>query len=618
MKLRKKGLFTMLAVLLIVAFSLPGNTHLVKAKKNEGSSKVQPGIEVLLESHLDWIKDKRVGLVTNPTGVDSNLVSTVDLLFEHPDVNLTALFGPEHGIRGDQPAGAYVESYTDERTGLPVYSLYGSTWKPSKEMLENVDVLLFDIQDVGSNVYTYIYTLGFVMEAAAEFDKEVIVLDRPNPTGGVRVEGPVRNAEAVSFMGRFLLPVRHGMTVGELATMWNHEYSLGVNLKVAKMKGWKRTMHFKETGLPFVLTSPNIPTTETAFLYTGTELVDDTSLSTGLGTTKPFELLGAPWINGQELADDLNGRGIDGVSFRSAYFTPMFGKYQGQRVGGVQVHIDDEEQVNLVELGLQLVDAMKDQNPKKFEISSSYDSLIGDKRVRPMILEDRPVKEIMGLWKNELDDWVKNTRNHFLLYGPYPEKAQPYKPETVLGILPHNLELAPGQTKDLTVIGFDKNGNKLDVNPSLIKWEVKGEVGSIKGNTFTAQKAGTGLVTAKYKDTQANRNVVVAQNIINNIRHSVNPDYARVVFDLNKDTEYQISEEENQLILTVPYAEIGPPLSSNEAKTVTIANSPVISKVTFEIIDGHMFEARFHLKVNKVSYMDPYFSNRIVIDLLNK
>ncbi|WP_325167456.1 exo-beta-N-acetylmuramidase NamZ family protein [Lederbergia citri] len=617
MKRFRRGFYMIFAILVVLACSLPGNTHLTKAKENEGSTKVQPGIEVLLESHLDWIKGKRVGLVTNPTGVDSNLVSTVDILYEHPDINLTALFGPEHGIRGDQPAGAYVESYIDERTGLPVYSLYGSTWKPSKKMLENVDVLLFDIQDVGSNVYTYIYTLGFVMEAAAEYDKEVIVLDRPNPTGGVRVEGPVRTPDTVSFMGRFLLPVRHGMTVGELATMWNHEYNLGVNLKVAKMKGWKRTMHFEDTGLPFVLTSPNIPTTETAFLYTGTELLDDTSLSTGLGTTKPFELLGAPWINGEDLADDLNGRKIKGVSFRAAYFTPMFGNYQGQRLGGVQVHIENESAINLVELGLHIVDAMKDQHPEKFKITSSYDSLIGDKRVRPMILEDRSVEEITNLWKDELNDWVHNVRNHYLLYGPYPEKAQPYKNKGVLGIFPYDLELAPGQSKDLTVISFDKDGKKINIEPSLLSWKVEGDVGSINGNTFTAEKAGTGLVTLNYKDLQGKRSVIVAQNIINNIRHSVNPGYARVVFDLNKNTDYQISEEKGLLILTVPYAEIGPPLSTNENKTITIANSPIISKVTFDIVNGHTFEARFHLKVDKVRYEDPYFSNRIVIDLMN-
>nr|WP_249315542.1 DUF1343 domain-containing protein [Bacillus sp. FJAT-49711] len=570
-----------------------------------------------MENHLEWIKGKRVGLVTNPTGIDSSLVSTVDLLYEHPNVNLTALFGPEHGIRGDQPAGAYVESYIDERTGLPVYSLYGSTWKPSQKMLENVDVILFDIQDVGSNVYTYIYTLGFVMEATAEFNKEVIVLDRPNPTGGVRVEGPVRDADTVSFMGRFLLPVRHGMTAGELATMWNHEYNLGVNLKVAKMKGWKRTMHFEETGLPFVLTSPNIPTPETAFLYTGTELLDDTSLSTGLGTTKPFELLGAPWIDGEDLAEELNGRKIEGVSFRAAYFTPMFGKYQDQRVGGVQVHIENISKVNLVELGLQLVDAMKDQNPEKFQMTSSYDSLIGDKHVRPLVLEDRPIEEITNIWKEELNDWIKNIRNQYLMYGPYPAKAQPYKNEGILGILPHDLELAPGQSKELTLIGFDKNGKKLDINPSLITWKTDGDIGSIKGQTFTAIKAGIGTVTASFNKFQAKRSVVVAQNIITNIRHSVNPDYARVVFDLNKNTDYQISEEKGLLILTVPYAEIGSPLSSNESKTITIANSPILSKVTFDIIDGHTFEARFHLKADKARYEDPYFSNRIVIDLMN-
>lgn len=224
--------FMLVTTSLITISSAEENNNVTKKK-----SRVTPGIEIFLEDHIDWVKDKKVGLITNPTGVDRNLVSDIDLLYNHSEVNLTALFGPEHGIRGDQEAGEYVDSYVDEKTGLPVYSLYGPTWKPTEEMLENVDVLLFDIQDIGSNVYTYIYTLGFAMEAAAEFDKELIVLDRPNPIGGEKVEGPLRSESTVSFMGRFLLPVRHGMTVGELATMWNHEYSMGVNLKVAKMKG---------------------------------------------------------------------------------------------------------------------------------------------------------------------------------------------------------------------------------------------------------------------------------------------------------------------------------------------------------------------------------------------
>ncbi|UJL45393.1 DUF1343 domain-containing protein [Virgibacillus sp. NKC19-16] len=394
---------------------------MVAAVKNiEGNSQnnqtVVPGIEVFLHDHLDWIKGKQVGLITNPTGVDRHLVSDIDLLYNHPDVQLTALYGPEHGIRGNQEGGEQVESYMDERTGLPVYSLYGSTWKPSKDMLRHVDVLLFDIQDIGSNVYTYIYTLGFTMEAASEFDIEVIVLDRPNPIGGVKVEGPLRSPDTVSFMGRFLLPIRHGLTIGELATMWNHEYSMGVKLKVAKMKGWRRSMHFEDTGLPWVMTSPNIPTDESAYLYAGTELLANTTLSTGIGTTKPFELVGGTWVNGEELEKEMNDRNVTGVTFRSIYYTPMHGDHEGELVGGVQVHIIEPSTIDLVPLGLHLVDAMRNQSPDKFEMNSNYAEIIGDSAVPKMIKDKNSVDSIIDSWADELNTWIVQVRDHYLLY----------------------------------------------------------------------------------------------------------------------------------------------------------------------------------------------------------
>src|SRR5699024_4305428 len=381
----------LMMMILIFVFDLTSSQIISSAndindnKGNNGNQKVTPGIEVLLNKKLKWLKNKRVGLITNPTGVASNLESNIDLLYDHPEVNLTALYGPEHGIRGNREAGEYVESYIDEKTGLPVYSLYGPTWKPTEEMLEDVDVLLFDIQDIGSNVYTYIYTLGFAMEAAAEQDKELIVLDRPNPVSGTKVEGPVRSEDAVSFMGRYMLPVRHGMTVGELAYMWNQEYSLGTSLRVVEMDNWERDMHFEDTGLPWVMTSPNIPTEDSANLYAGTELLDDTSLSTGLGTTRPFEIVGAPWIDADALANEMNDRELEGVIFRATHFTPMFGEYEGELNGGVQVHLVDASQVDLVKLGLNLVDAMRAQDPDKFEMSSSYTNLIGSEEAAEMV-----------------------------------------------------------------------------------------------------------------------------------------------------------------------------------------------------------------------------------------
>ncbi|WP_245799328.1 exo-beta-N-acetylmuramidase NamZ family protein [Virgibacillus siamensis] len=583
---------------------------------NNGNGKVVPGIEVLLNKKLDWLENKRVGLITNPTGVDSDLKSSVDLLYNHPDVKLTALFGPEHGIRGSREAGEYVESYIDEKTGLPVYSLYGPTWKPTEEMLADVDVLLFDIQDVGSNVYTYIYTLGFAMEAAAEYDKELIVLDRPNPIGGTKVEGPLRSEETVSFMGRFLLPVRHGMTVGELATMWNHEYSMGVDLKVVKMKGWKRTMHFEDTGLPWVMTSPNIPTKETAYLYAGTELLDDTSLSTGLGTTKPFELVGAPWIDGEALAKEMNNRNISGVTFRSAYFTPMFGKYEGELVGGVQVHIDDPSQINLVNLGLNLVDAMRDQNPEKFEMTSSYANLIGDPEVPEMIMNDEPVDRIIKSWEDELNTWVTEVRNQYLLYNPYPSGAQPYKDEGVLGILPLDLTAAPGQSVELTVQGYDKNGEKLDIAPSSVEWSTTNDIGYVENGIFHAEKEGQGKIVASYGDYTASRDVNVSATQIKNIRYGIHSAYSRIVFDLNKTVNnYTIKEKDDKLLLKIPYGEIEGELDE-QGGTIDIKNSPVISSIDYRI-ENDVFVAAFNLKIDEVEYETPEFSSRIVVDLMH-
>lgn len=580
--------------------------------ENQSKANVKPGIEELLDKHLDWVKGKKVGLITNPTGIDRHWKSDIDLLYENDNVNMTALFGPEHGIRGDREAGDYVESYTDEKTGLPVYSLYGPTWKPTQDMLEDVDVLLFDIQDIGSNVYTYIYTLGFAMEAAAEQDKQLIVLDRPNAIGGDRVEGPVRDPDTVSFMGRFLLPVRHGMTAGELATMWNHEYSLGINLKVAKMKDWKRTMHFEDTGLPWIQTSPNIPTPTSADLYTGTELVEDTNLSTGLGTTKPFELLGAPWIKPVALANELNNRDIPGVRFRSAYFTPQYSDYQGELVGGIQIHIDDPHKINLVSLGLNVLDAMRDQNPDKFDIKASYDQLIGDPDIREMINNDRPVNEIIDSWQDELTDWKHNVRDKYLLYSPYPKDAKPYQKQPVLGILPLDLDVTPGQEKELTAHGVDKNGNNLDIPEDEVKWQVKGDIGAIENGILKPAKTGKGQVIASYDGLTAKREVTVDENVIENIRRSTHDDYTRIVFDLNKNTDFDISEEKAKLTLHIPYAKKGGELKDEGA--IEIKNSPVVSEIHYEF-NNDEFTAEFQLKKDTVDYETPSFSDRIVVDL---
>lgn len=309
----KKWFFMALAVVLLLALIPAAAVTGIGKADSTGEESFSAGVEVLLDEELDQLEGKNVGLITNPTGVDQELNSIVDTLHNHPDVNLVSLYGPEHGVRGSEQAGDYVEFYIDERTGLPVYSLYGETRKPTPEMLEGVDVLLFDIQDVGTRFYTYIYTMAYAMEAAAENDIEFMVLDRPNPIGGVSVEGPVLDPDYSSFVGLYPIPLRHGMTVGELALLFNDEFDIGADLSVVEMNGWERSDYYDDTPLEWVLPSPNMPTLDTAAVYPGAALIEGTNVSEGRGTTKPFELIGAPFIDGVDLAEQLNNAGLPGV-----------------------------------------------------------------------------------------------------------------------------------------------------------------------------------------------------------------------------------------------------------------------------------------------------------------
>ncbi len=380
------------------------------------------GVEVLLDEQKELIEGKRVGLITNPTGVDQALNSIVDRLHNDPAVNLTALYGPEHGVRGDAQAGEYVEYYIDEQTGLPVYSLYGETRKPTPEMLENVDVLLFDIQDVGARFYTYIYTMAYAMEAAQENGKEFIVLDRPNPLGGYDVGGPVLDPDYASFVGNYPIPLRHGLTVGELANLFNEEFAIGADLKVVEMNGWERGMYYNDTNLEFVMPSPNMPTFDTALVYPGAALIEGTNVSEGRGTTKPFELIGAPFINSTEFAQALNELEVPGVLFRAASFTPMFSKHSGTLTHGVQIHVIDKEAYQPVITGLHILKAIHDMYPDEFAFRaenssgiSFFDNLIGNGWVREAIENGDAVEEMVITWNQELERF-KQTRRNYLLY----------------------------------------------------------------------------------------------------------------------------------------------------------------------------------------------------------
>lgn len=404
-----------LAVFLL-AFCLSSSKS-VTAVKEEKKQKVSPGIEVLLKEEKKLLKGKKVGLITNPTGIDSHLTSVVDLLHDDPEIQLTTLFGPEHGVRGDAQAGASVDFYEDEKTGLPVYSLYGKTKKPTSEMLKDVEVLVFDIQDVGTRYYTYIYTMAYAMEAAKENDIPFIVLDRPNPQGGEAVEGPVLEQEFSSFVGMYPIPLKHGMTVGELATLFNKEFKIGANLQVIKMKGWKRDMDYDATGLPFVLPSPNMPTVSTAFVYPATGLIEGTNISEGRGTTKPFELIGAPYINGDVLAGKLNALRLPGVQFRGASFTPMFSKHAGQLSHGVEIYVTDRKKFKAVPTGLHLIKTIHDLYPDDFEFlqANNFNLLIGNGWVKGKIDEGSSVNEIMNEYQDDLDAF-KKVRKNYLLY----------------------------------------------------------------------------------------------------------------------------------------------------------------------------------------------------------
>ncbi len=410
-------LFTLVMILSTISFVQAGQ------KGKHKSKELKLGVDVVLSSEKDVLKGKRVGLITNPTGVDKDLNSIVDRFYQDKDINLTALYGPEHGVRGDAQAGSYVDFYIDETTGLPVYSLYGKTRKPTPEMLEDVDVLVFDIQDVGTRFYTYIYTMALAMEAAKEKGIPFVVLDRPNPLGGLKVEGPVLEApEYASFIGQYEIPLRHGMTVGELAKLFNKEFGIGADLKVVKMKNWKRQMNYEDTGLEWVLPSPNMPTLDTAYVYPGTGLIEGTNLSEGRGTTKPFELLGAPFINSTELARELNKLKLKGVEFRAASFTPTFSKHSGVLTHGVQVHITDYDDFVPLETGLHIVKTVHDLYPEEFEFRaedskgiSFFDLLIGNGWVRDDIEAGKSVKQIKQKWERDLKGFLK-VRSKYLLY----------------------------------------------------------------------------------------------------------------------------------------------------------------------------------------------------------
>lgn len=317
----------------------------------------------------ETLQDKRIGLITNPTGVNSNLESTIDILNKH--VNLVAMFSPEHGVRGELQAGVKVDDYIDKATNIKVYSLYGKTKKPTPEMLADVDVVVYDIMDVGARFYTYIYTMAYTMMACKEQNKQFVVLDRPNPVNGVDVEGNILDINYRSFVGYYPIPVRYGLTVGELAQYFNNEYNINCDLTVIKMSEYNREMDFEDTNLTFVFPSPNIPRPLTAYHYLGTCIFEGTNMSEGRGTTKPFEIIGSPFLNHQGVIEQLNKLQLPGVKFRSLFFTPTFSKYQGELCKGIEIIITNKKTFKPVQTGLHLFDIIRSTH-KEFSFIKPY------------------------------------------------------------------------------------------------------------------------------------------------------------------------------------------------------------------------------------------------------
>lgn len=326
------------------------------------------GDEVFLRSAWHDLHGRCVGIITNQTGVTSQLVNIVDAVRKNRQICVKAIYSPEHGLRGDRPAGAYVSSYTDAQTGLPVYSLYGPQKHPTAKMLEGVDVLLFDIQDVGARPYTFVSTMAYAMEAAREFNKEIWILDRPNPIGGTMVEGPVLDPRFKSFIGLYPIAMRHGMTVGELAEMFNDHFGIDARLRVVKMIGWHRQMLWPDTGLQWVQTSPNIPEWSTTVVYPCSGLVDNAGLNGGIGTTKPFKYVGAVGLDAYRLAGVLNARNIPGVYFRPAYWSPFFGALKDSELSGVELDVYDPHIFPSVRTSVELITAVREISPQTIHI----------------------------------------------------------------------------------------------------------------------------------------------------------------------------------------------------------------------------------------------------------
>ena len=389
-----------------------------------GTVRVRLGLERLIESGS--LKGQRVGVVSNPASVDAGFRHVVRAVAVDADVTLAAIFGPQHGYRADVQDNMIETAHGEDPTrGVPVYSLYSETREPTAEMLKGVDVLVVDLQDVGSRIYTFIYTMANCLRAGKKHGVPVVVADRPNPIGGEQIDGPMLAAGFESFVGQFPIPLRHGMTIGELARFFNDACDIGANLIVIPMEHWRRAMHWDETGLPWVMPSPNMPTLETAVVYPGTVLFEGTNVSEGRGTTRPFELIGAPWVNAEALAEQLAACRLPGVHFRPAVFEPTFQKHAKRACGGCQIHVLDRTAFRAVETAIAVLAEIRAQDPAQFgwrpppyeyeHEKLPFDILAGSSRLRQQIEAGLSPRAIAESWRAELEHF-SDTRKPYLMY----------------------------------------------------------------------------------------------------------------------------------------------------------------------------------------------------------
>ena len=388
-------------------------------------AQVKPGIEVLRDNGFASLQGKRVGLITNPTGVDNNLVSTVDILANAPGVKLVGLYAPEHGVRGDVHAGDKVDGSVDKATGVPVYSIYGKTLKPTPEMLKDVDVLIYDIQDNGCRSYTFISTMGKAMEACAEQGKKFMVLDRPNPISGNKIEGNLVEDSCYSFVSQFPIPYIYGLTPGELARYLNEEGLIGkgdkVDLEVVPMEGYTRDMDCRATGMPWVLPSPHMPVPESCFYYPASGILGELyQISIGVGYTEPFKLFCAPWIDAEDLAKKLNDRDIPGVRFRPIHIKPFYSTGKGENLGGVETYITDVDKAPLSLIQFYVMDQLAQDYPQGRLFDSAtqarknmFDKVVGSKNIRPMFTKRYKVADIEQYWNKDNESFrAKSSKYH--------------------------------------------------------------------------------------------------------------------------------------------------------------------------------------------------------------